>query len=238
MLVSGNSYYIDVGKTGTSFVEDILQSTVGCHNGRGRHTGLEKVPDFNTTLVFASVRNPFAYWPSHMAYSRADSNLERYLTNINVKHGDLKNGPHGNERFHSWRNFPKTLGMLTFHYLIMLDKHFLTESRTEAEVYDWFDRHYFNDHPNCLMIGGTNLKQELFDLLLTRREMFPSTPDLEEKIKKIDSEYILSRKSAHKVFDRDYKSFHNERTIEIIKTTEKILVDKFGFTVDNITRAI
>jgi len=255
MIVTKNAYFVDLGKTGTSFVEDVINKYCDpkFHSPKGvRHKGFEELPTdewLNDNLVFTSVRNPLTYYVSHLAFSRKTNGMilktlenqgykddnypksvEGYVSAMMVNRLDLPKKNHNNPEQDAWRNMPDDLGMMTMQYVLLLDRKFLLEKkRTVQEIEDWYEQYWFNpDRPNLKTIGAKNLTLETIDMIKENKEYFTFRPGMH--IEKATGYNTDER--VHKVQGLKYADWHNKKSIEIVTHYDRILFKHLGFSHD------
>ena len=252
MIIYKNAYFLDLGKTGTSFAEDILNKCleVNLQSSRlKRHQGFTHLPSeqwFKNNLVFATVRNPLTYYVSHLAYSRKTNgpilkelisqgyrdsdypnSVEGYVHSMMIDRLNLPANNHNNPEREAWRNMPDDLGMMTMQYILLLDKDFILEKkRTTKEIEDWYEQYWFNENmKNLIFVGRKNLTEELIDLISNKTDYFG---EVDEKI----LSYVKANsydKNSHKIQNLNYADWHNQKSIDIITYYERILFDNLEF---------
>lgn len=255
MIITKNAYFVDLGKTGTSFVEDVIQRSCDptFSSPRGvRHKGFEKLPTdewLKDNLVFTSVRNPLTYYVSHLTFSRKTNGpiwkglisqgykdkeypdkVEGYVSSMMVDRLDLPASNHNNPERDAWRNMPDDLGMMTMQYVLLLDRKFLLEKkRTVQEIEDWYEQYWFNpNRPNLKTIGAKNLTLETVELIENNPSYFP----IKKNTMDVLNEIRLNNKptNKHKIQGLNYADWHNEKSIEIITHYDRILFKHLGYT--------
>lgn len=254
MIVTKNAYYIDLGKTGTSFVEDVIQKCCdpGFKSPCGiRHKGFDKLPDdswLKENLAFASMRNPLTYYVSHLTFSRKTkgpiwnglkeqgykdemypNSVEGYVKSMMVDRLDLPVNNHNNPERIAWRNMPEDLGMMTMQYVLLLDREFITtKKRTVKEIEDWYEQHWFNPNKqNLKVIGKEDLTLETVNLIRDNSSYFPIRGESFQILEEIEKGAVDKKK--HKIQDLNYSTWHNKKSIEIITHYDRILFNHLNY---------
>jgi hypothetical protein len=254
MIVTKNAYFVDLGKTGTSFVEDVIQKSCDSsfRSAKGiRHKGFEELPSdewLKDNLVFTSVRNPLTYYVSHLTFSRKTkgpiwkgliaqgykdgdypTNVEGYVSSMMIDRLDLPVSNHNNPERDAWRNMPDDLGMMTMQYVLLLDRKFLLErKRTVQEIEDWYEKYWFNSNrPNLKTIGVNNLTLETVELIENNPQYFPINDGTMDILEEVRCDKIS--KNKHKIQNIKYADWHTEKSIDIITHYDRILFKHLGF---------
>ena len=231
MLSCGKAIFIDPGKTGTSFLENLLRPAVTKLAGT-RHAPIQLDSTFGDKLIFTTLRNPYTYIVSHFTYGRKTrgpiynslgrpETFEQYVVAMNQNHGTFP--PSENDL---WQNTDKTVGGLTFRYLRMIDANFLSQPRKKSEIRQWYKDHWFNTESNLRMIGSKDLREEIIQLIEDNPGYFTVRPNWKE--------ILLTHQvndGASKNQKLDYSEWHTEKTKQIISETEDILIEQYGFTI-------
>lgn len=254
MITTKNAHFVDLGKTGTSFVEDVIRRSCDSsfRSPKGvRHKGFDKLPSdewLKENLVFASVRNPLTYYVSHLTFSRKTSGpilrglikqgyddksypnkVEGYVSSMMVDRLDLPVTNHNNPERDAWRNMPDDLGMMTMQYVLLLDRNFLLEKkRTVKEIEDWYEQYWFNSNRvNLKTIGSKDLTMETVELIENNTSYFPIKNETMKVLDDIRNDE--TSKETHKIQGLTHKDWHNEKSIEIITHYDRILFNHMNF---------
>lgn len=249
MIKTKNAVFLDLGKCGTSWLEAVLDRVIEHKEPKGmRHRGLTTLDQFGDVLLYTVVRNPFTYYVSHLTYSQktngplwrsvsADAGypiktVEQYVEEMNINRRKLPRWNHDNPEQAAFVNTGEGVGMLTMQYVLMADRHFFMAKRSKQEIKDWYERHWFDKSNKMVMINNTNLKDEFVKLLYDYEDQFP----LRENWKQILDDVLKQGVDDNTAKNQrlDYKPFHTEKSIQIIKETDDILIDHFGFTFEEI----
>lgn len=259
MIITKNAYYVDLGKTGSSFVEDVIQQACDSNfkSKKGiRHKGFDSLPSeefFKNNLVFTSIRNPFTYYVSHLTFSRKTNgsiwkglktqgyrdelysqSVEGYVQAMMEERMDLPERNHNNPERVAWRNMPDDLGMLTMQFVLLLDRNFITQKkRTTQEIKDWYEQYWFNtERTNLKVLGKNNLTLETVQLLRQNKEYFPIKDQFNQVLKDVEKGQLQTGK--HKIQSLDYKKWHTNKSRNIIQHYDRILIKHMNYDYDSI----
>jgi len=259
MIQTQNVYYLDLGKTGSSFVEHVIHEACGIavKSKKGvRHKGFDSLPTdkfFEENLVFTTMRNPFTYYVSHLTFSRKTNgpiwkglkaqgyddkqypnSVEGYVESMMVKRMHLPENNHNNPEKKAWMNMPDDLGMLTMQYILLLDKNFLLQKkRTVQEIEDWYDKYWFNEQmDNLRAIGKSNLNLEIARLIRDKSEFFPKKPNFDKVLNQIEN--TTKARGQHKNQGLNYKQWHTDKSKEIVQHYDRILIKHMGYDYESI----
>jgi hypothetical protein len=249
MISTGHAHYLDVGKTASSFIEAQLQN-LGCQLRSNRHLGL-KGPINKDELYYCTLRNPYKYWISHLNYSKKTNgqiynfvrnkkplSLYEYVKIINEDRHDLPETNHGNALNQAWKNMPETMGMLTCHYILYLDSNFLKQKRTESEVEEWFDNHWFKPNSNMVPLNTDNLVYDFCDMVEKHIDKFNVHLNQIEKLrlKEETNNTHTNNEKKHKIEIKNYADMYlnlndeqRDRTVKMITHYERLIVRHFNY---------
>lgn len=218
MIKTKNAVFLDIPKTASSFICNSLVKMFDMSMYDDvhptRHDRLLKFPDLSSTLVYTAVRNPYAYYPS--AWEFFHENDGKFETLEQFVSGNFKH-----------------IGTFTSKYINFLDPEFLKTERSFAEIEDWFHRTWFAEIENLQKIGSKDIKEEFIDLLETRKKMFPYMPDYEQRL------YELKMRRTSVINDNVYRFEQkppSQEVCDIIAEKDRIIIDHFGFTPENIKK--
>lgn len=242
MIYNDKSGYIDLGKTGSSYIEDVLKN-VSTGIGRNfRHVGLKQREE--GFFYYTTIRNPWKYYVSHLEYSKKTSgqilkhvtgqnyretSIDQYVDIICVKRHSLPEINHKNKLGRAWKNMPDDMGMLTCQYIVWTDEEFLCKPRSEQEIVDWFNAYYFKPNEKFFGINTDNMYEDL-TYMFTKWGHHFSLKD--NWIEELDN-FSKPKPIKHKVNIHDHKKHYegHEKTIDIIRHQERLLIDHYGFTI-------
>ena len=221
MISAGNTIYLDVGKTGSSYVSRRLFEMFGgdVYNTATRHKQLPEYPDLNNTLVYTTVRNPYSWYGSMYEYNKHHPKNVNSTNPITYEDSIVKQLPY------------------TWYYIRYLDWNFYQNliaqplSYSDADIENWFNRTWFSGNENLVMIGAYDLKADFVDLLESRKEMFPSISNFQQHLDILRTRKTCIMYDNVNNFDREPLS---QNMIDIITEKDRILIDHFGFTLDNV----
>lgn len=259
MIVSKKAYYLDLGKTGTSYVEDVIDRACASEffSPKGeRHRGFARRPSdraLRSMLIITSIRNPYSWYASHFTYGRKTNGrvwrtlvqqgfsdpqpdqIEPFLTAILADRLELPKRNHNNPEQAAWRNFPENLGMMTLQYVLLLDPKFLLRRRRSvADIKAWYRDNWFApERKNLIMFGRKNLTQETVELVRKNAEYFDLKPNYLEILNKIENEQADAE--LHKVQGiKSYKSYFSDTARCLVEHYERLLFEQFDFTFEEI----
>jgi hypothetical protein len=260
MIVSKDAYYIDIAKTGSTFITKNLericdgytvskfQNVTGrIHDDRhGRLVGYKK-EDFKDKLIFASLRDPISIYIS--TWGNEDINGPHKL-NFKANHPDYQD--HIWEfcrRATNWHpcgtpltaqelprqiNRPDRLGMVTFRYLDWVDDTFFTQKRTWEEVEEWYDAHYFDPAVPIHFLGPKNIGSDLANLIRNNLDKFNFKEGvrIESELRQIEqNEYMNTR--YNKEMHRsifDNINRNDPTLLDDLRDAERILYSRIDFS--------
>lgn len=260
MIVSKDAYYIDVPKTGSTFIVKNLSRictgwsvsgfqniTGSIHDDRhGRLLNYNK-EEFKDRVIFSSLRDPVSIYISTWANEEI---VGPHKINFRANHPDYKD--------HVWEfcrravnwfpcgtpltaqenprhiNRPYRLGMVTFRYLDWVDDSFFTKKRTWDEVEEWYDTHYFDPSVPVHFLGPRNLGADFVNLIRDNREKFSfrDDVDIEAELNLIEqNEYMNVRYSSDQQQRIiDNMVAHDPSIIDDLKEAERILYSRIDFS--------
>lgn len=254
MINIGKSNFLDLGKCGTSFLEDILRKCCVVNNPGHRHKGFDHLPSeeyLRENLIYTVIRNPLEYYVSHLTYSRKSNGpifkglvsqgyndkhfphtVEGYVEAMMIKRMDLPVTNHSNPERIAWRNMPDDLGMMTMQYILLLDRNFLvSKKRTVQEVEDWYAQYWFNNNRKTMTYltnENMNLGPQAIELIRNYADYFILKNNYETVLNNLEN--FNKKDDIHKIQNISHKSWHNEKSIDIITHYDRILFDNIEFS--------
>jgi len=258
MLLSNQAIYIDLIKSGSSFIENCLHSLCNhktllyynqynivanletikysiINKSSNTHIGVPKHgPLYNKQLIldnfcFISLRNPWLFYPSFYNYFNLKEHFSFEEWLVKIKNRDYTIRYVGLDYRRDIKSYSNCL-------IGMTDVANSKKNLSEKELNNWFEEYFF---PNFYIIGlKEGLTQDFCKMFENFHYMFDTKKnwkDTIEQIKEKDINFegpILKRyKNSNRLQNLNYKEFYTDTLIDLVYELDKILIDKFNLKV-------
>lgn len=240
MVITDKIIYLELEKTGSTFVVHILKNCgnkfnrIGMHNNvyKGKHINKSKI--FKNRLFVGNIRNPFDWYVSLWTFGC--DGLGRILQNTKHLNGDIYDDRNNVENFHrflhlllndknyylkeGYKNTPfsENYGFMTYLYMRLL-----TQS----------DKVNFREITNNDILLNYDNKNNVLDIVLRQETLNEDIINNVEKLgldkqkilKFIDKRPIVNSSERQK----DYRKYYNDNTIKLIKEKDFLFFDKYNY---------
>jgi hypothetical protein len=230
MIVSKNAYYVDVPKTGSSYVNNcfelmcnqydwINRSGQKTSNPTSRHGTIQYTnKEYDDKLVFVTIRNPWYYYVSKYIFEnkKNDASISGFKSYI-----------------------AGSAGQFTKILIESVDKKFMDGNPSQDQIKDWFER------DEIKFIGKKNLGDEMANLIEQHSDKFDLVENWKDNIPKLrennrhmalipregnkwsgQPKYI---KLGHNLKGNKYTHYYTDELANLIREKDRAIIETFGY---------
>lgn len=234
MIVSKNAYFVDVPKTGSSFVNNCFELVCNDYywisrNGNrhkskptNRHGKMQYSSKYSDCLVFTAIRNPWYFYVSKYIFENKSRQSEDGFNNFMN------------------RMLSDDVGFFTKDIITHVDSNFFNSKKSHNDIKDWLL------NTPVKFIGIKNLGQEMADLIETHHDKFDLKSDWKENLEKIRlnnrhmslipregnkwSEQPKYRKLGHDLKEeKKYTGYYSDHISKEVYKKDQAIIDVFGY---------